>query len=98
MTDRRTDPSLQDINRGMLIAAAGLLAIGSFLGLTGFAVAGAAVFSAGRRWVRRADMTPNQLARLKWEQTKAAAGAGAGAWKTTEQEKYAPRSGAGSMS
>jgi hypothetical protein len=93
MSDRRTDPSLQDLNRGTLIAAAALCVIGSVLGLVGLALAAAAVAAAGQRWYRRADLPPGQLARLKWEQAKAAAGAGAGAWRTAEQEHYTPRSG-----
>jgi flagellar biosynthesis component FlhA len=85
MTDRRTDPSLQDLHRGLLIGAAVMFAIGSLAGMAGFALAGVAVLSAGRRWVHRAELTPQQLAKLKWEQAKAAAGAGAGAWRDTEQ-------------
>ena len=97
MSDRLTDPSLQDLNRGMLFAAAVLCAIGSVLGLLGVATAVAAVVGAGRRWYRRADLPPNALARLKWEQAKAAAGASAGAWRVAEQEKYTPRSREGSQ-
>ena len=93
MTDRRTDPSLQDLHRGTLYAAAALVVAGSALVVVGVAVSGVAVLVAGRRWFRRADLPPNQLARLKWEQAKAAAGAGAGAWRVTEGERYAPRSG-----
>jgi hypothetical protein len=92
MSDRRTDPSLQDLDRRMLIAAAALCAIGSIIGLSGLTLAFGAVIGAGRRWYRRADLPAHQLARLKWEQAKAAAGAGAGAWHVTEQEKYSPRS------
>ena len=98
MSDRRTDPSLLDLNRWMLIAAAALCLIGSILGLMGFTLAAATVIGAGRRWYRRADLPPHHLARLKWEQAKAAAGAGAGAWRVTEQEKYSPASRAESMS
>jgi hypothetical protein len=93
MTDRRTDPSMQDLHRGALYAAAGLVVAGSALVVVGVAVSGVAVLVAGRHWFRRADLPPNQLARLKWEQAKAAAGAGAGAWRVTEDERYAPRSG-----
>ena len=93
MTDRRTDPSLKDLHRGTLYAAAALVVAGSALVVVGVAVSGVAVLVAGRRWFRRADLPPHQLARLKWEQAKAAAGAGAGAWRVTEDERYAPRSG-----
>lgn len=94
MTDRRTDPSLQDLDRRLLIAAAALCAVGSIVGLAGVTLALGAVVGAGLRWYRRADLPASQLARLKWDQAKAAAGAGADAWHVTEQEKYAPRSGA----
>ena len=90
MNDRRTDPSLQDLPRGTLIAAAALLA-GSVTGLAGFGLCGAAVIAAGRRWYRRVDLPPQHIANLKWQQAKAAAGAGAGAWRDTEK-KYSPRS------
>ena len=96
MSDRLTDPSLEDLNRRLLFAAAALCAVGSVLGLMGVATAVAAVVGAGRRWYRRADLPPNALAKLKWEQAKAAAGASASAWRVTEQEKYSPRSRAGS--
>jgi hypothetical protein len=97
MTDRRTDPSLQDLNRGMSVAAAALVVAGGVLAASGFALGAAALVLAGRRWYRRADLTPNQLARLKWEQARAAAGAGAGAWRDTEAATYSPRSRASSI-
>ena len=83
---------MQDLNRGMLVVAAALVGVGSVLGLAGFAVSGAAVAAACRRWYRRADLPTHDLARLKWEQTKAAAGAGTGAWREAELSKYTPRS------
>jgi hypothetical protein len=93
MSDRRTDPSLQDLNRGMLTAAVLLLGAGSVLGVAGLAVGCAAAVVAFRNWYQRADLPPRELARLKWEQTKSAAGAGAGAWRDTELNKYTPRTG-----
>lgn len=50
-----------------------------------FAMAAAAVVAAARRWYRRADLAPQDLANLKWQQAKAAVGAGAGAWRDTER-------------
>ena len=50
----------------------------------------AAVATACRRWYRRADLTPGELARLKWEQAKAVAGAGSGAWRETELARVLP--------
>ena len=91
---RQTDPSLQDVPRGMLAVAALLIGFASLLGLAGLATFAAALATACKRWYSRADLAPTDLARLKWEQVKAAAGAGGGAWRETELAKYAPR-GAG---
>ena len=90
---RRTDPSLQDLPRELLAVAAVLIGAGGALGLAGLGVGAAALATAGRRWYRRADLTPGELVRLKLEQAKAAAGAGSGAWRETELAKYSPRSG-----
>jgi hypothetical protein len=57
-----------------------LIGVGSALGLAGLAMGAAALATAGRRWYSRADLSPGELARLKWEQAKAAAGASSGAW------------------
>jgi hypothetical protein len=91
MDNRRTDWSLEDINRGTMLTAVVLMAIGALLGLAGISVGSAAVIGACRRWYRRVDLPPHELARLKWEQAKAAAGAGAGAWRDTEVKTYSPR-------
>jgi hypothetical protein len=47
---------LLDLNRGTLIAAAGLCAVGSVVGLIGVTLAAVAVIGDGRRWYRRADL------------------------------------------
>jgi hypothetical protein len=89
--DRRTDWSLQDVNRRTVLVAAVLIGSGGVLALAGLSVASAAVIQACGRWYRRVDLAPHELARLKWEQAKAAAGAGAGAWQETEVKTYTPR-------
>lgn len=91
MTDQRTDPSLHDLDRGLVIAAGVMMGVASVAGMAGFAVLAAAVVGAARQWCRRADLGPQQLANLKWQQAKAAAGAGAGAWRDTERSAYSPR-------
>jgi hypothetical protein len=88
---RQTDPSLRDVPRPMVLAAAVLIGLACVLGLAGLATVAAALATAGRRWYGRADLAPADLARLKWEQTKAAAAAGGGAWRDTELAKYTPR-------
>jgi hypothetical protein len=92
-SSRRTDPSIEDVPRGTLVVAAVLIGLGGVLGLAGLATGAAALATACRRWYSRADLTPAELARLKWEQAKAVAGAGTGAWRETELAKYSPRSG-----
>ena len=64
----------------------------------GLALAAALLSGPGGAGYRRADLPAHQLARLKLEQAKAAAGASAGAWRVAEQEKYSPASRAESMS
>ena len=78
--------------RTALLLGAALVVAGCVLVASGLALGAAAAVGAGRRWYRRADLTPNQLAKLKWEQARAAAGAGAGAWRDTELKTYSPRS------
>jgi hypothetical protein len=92
MEQRRTDWSANDINRGTVLAAALLVGIGGLFAMAGLSVACAALAAASRRWYRRVDLPPHEIARLKWEQAKAAAGASAGAWRETESKSYVPRS------
>jgi hypothetical protein len=94
MTDRRTDPSLQDLHRGLLTGAAVLLAVAGVAGIAGFSMFGAAVIAASRRWYQRADLPPQHLANLKWQQARAAMEAGASAWRDTEKNAYSPQSSA----
>jgi hypothetical protein len=91
MDHRRTDWALDDIDRRTVLVAALLTGIGGLIAMAGLSVACAAVVAAGRRWYHRVDLPPNELARLKWEQARAAVSAGAGAWQETESEKYVPR-------
>lgn len=86
MENRRTDPSVQDIHRALFVAAVALVLTGSALGTAGLAVAGIAVISTGRRWSRRVEMRPTDLAKLKLVQARAAAGAVTDAWRDTEKK------------
>jgi hypothetical protein len=92
MTDRRTDPSLEDLDRRLVIGAGVAFAVAALAGLAGAVMGGVAVLTASSRWYRRADLTPQELANLKWQQAKAAVGAGAGAWSDAERSAYTPRS------
>jgi len=58
-----------------------LVALGGLLGFTGMALVSSALLSATRQWVDQLERPPSELARRRWEQTKAAASAGAAAWR-----------------
>jgi hypothetical protein len=88
MTDRSTAPVLQDVNTRMLAGAAVLVGVGAALGLAGIGVGAAAFVVAARRWYERNDLTPARHAKLTWEQARAAAVAGSGAWKGVDRSRY----------
>jgi hypothetical protein len=76
--NRSTGPRFRN---GPLITGAALFGAGCLLGLAGLAVGGSHLASATRRWVKEMEVPPSELAKLKWLQAKAAAAAGASAWK-----------------
>ena len=69
------------VNRSLLIGGGGLVGIGGLLGFTGMVLVGSALLSATRQWVNQLEQPPSEMARRKWQQAKAAASAGAGAWR-----------------
>jgi hypothetical protein len=58
-----------------------LIGIGALVALAGVAVAGTHVAMAAREWMKELETPPDQLARLRWEQAKSAAAAGAATWR-----------------
>jgi hypothetical protein len=62
-----------------------LVGIGGLLGFTGMVLVGSALLSATRQWVNQLERPPSEIARRKWQQTKAATSAGAGAWRNGPQ-------------
>ncbi|MET7996963.1 hypothetical protein ABZU76_39420 [Amycolatopsis sp. NPDC005232] len=90
MTYHYTDPAREDLHRGLFITAVALIGASAVLGMAGLAVFGTAAIASGRHWARRVDLSPAELARLKWSQAKSAASAGTGAWHDTEHHAYAP--------
>ena len=62
-----------------------LVGIGGLLGFTGMVLAGSALLSATRQWVNQLERPPGEIARRRWQQTKAAASAGADAWRNGPQ-------------
>lgn len=65
-----------------LISGAILIGIGGMAALAGLIIGGSHVLAATRQWVREMDVPPSELAKAKWAQARAAASAGASAWRT----------------
>jgi hypothetical protein len=91
-----TDAASQDRTRSSrrVVAAGGaLLGTGALLGFTGILLLSSAVVSATRRWVSQLEPPPREIARLKWQQARAATTAGVEAWRNgpAAQSQVAPR-------
>jgi uncharacterized membrane protein YedE/YeeE len=69
------------VRSGPLMTGGILFGIGAVIALAGAAIASTHVAAAVRSWVQDLETPPDQLARLKWEQAKAAAAAGAATWQ-----------------
>ena len=80
MADQGSRGDIQ-LNRNLLVGGGVLVALGGLLGFTGMALVSSALLSATRQWVDQLERPPTELARRRWEQTKAAASAGAAAWR-----------------
>jgi hypothetical protein len=74
-------PNWPVVSSGPLMTGGILIGIGAVIALVGTAIAGTHVFAAVRSWSKDLETPPDQLARLKWEQAKAAATAGAATWQ-----------------
>jgi hypothetical protein len=75
------------VNRSLLVGGGVLVGIGGLLGFTGMVLVGSALLSATRQWVDQLERPPSEIARRKWQQTKAAASAGAEAWRNGPQNQ-----------
>ena len=80
MADQASRGDIQ-LNRNLLVGGGVLVALGGLLGFTGMALVSSALLSATRQWVNQLERPPTEIARRRWEQTKAAASAGAAAWR-----------------
>lgn len=69
------------VSSGPLKVGGILIGVGALVALAGLAVAGTHVASATRDWLKDLETPPDQMARLKWEQAKAAMTAGANSWQ-----------------
>jgi hypothetical protein len=64
-----------------LITSASMVGAGTLIVLAGLAVGGAHLLSVTRQWIAEMETPPRELARLKWNQARAAVAAGAAAWQ-----------------
>jgi hypothetical protein len=69
------------LNRSLLVGGVVLLGVGGLLGFTGVVLVSSALIAVTKRWVDGLEQPPSEIARRRWEQTKAAATAGAHAWR-----------------
>jgi hypothetical protein len=69
------------LQTGPLLAGAVLIGVGSLLGLAGLAIAGATLTAAARRYANSMEVPPSELARQQLAKARAAASAGASAWR-----------------
>jgi len=81
MTEQEEPAQGFALQTGPLLAGAVLIGIGSLLGLAGLAIAGAALTAAARRYVNTMEVPPSELARQQLAKARAAATAGASAWR-----------------
>jgi hypothetical protein len=80
-TDSQPAGNWPQVRSGPLVVGGILIGIGAVVAMAGAAVAGTHLFAATRAWMRELETPPGELARLKWEQAKAAAASGAGTWR-----------------
>jgi hypothetical protein len=78
------------VNRSLVVGGGLLVGIGGLLGFTGMVLVGSALLSATRQWANQLEQPPSELARRKWQQAKAAATSGAGAWRNGPQTGSSP--------
>jgi hypothetical protein len=69
------------IDKRLVTAGVGLMAIGGIIGFAGMALGGAAMLAAMRQYVRDLEVSPREQAALRWRQAKEATVAGAHAWR-----------------
>ena len=88
MSEGESQPGIQS-NRGLLVGGAVLVGIGGVIGFAGMALVGSALLSATRQWVNQLEQPPSEMARRTWRQARAAASAGAEAWRNGPQGRGA---------
>jgi hypothetical protein len=81
ITDSQPVGNWPQVRSGPLVLGGILIGIGAVVAMAGAAVAGAHLAAATRSWIKDLETPPGQLARLKWQQARAAAASGAASWR-----------------
>ncbi len=81
ITDSQPAGNWPQVRSGPLMLGGILIGVGAVVAMAGAAVAGAHLAAATRAWIKELETPPGQLARLKWEQARAAAASGAASWR-----------------
>ena len=75
------------LNRRPLAVGGVLIGLGGLLGFTGMLLVSSAIVSAARQRVNQLEQPPREIAKLKWQQARAATTAGAKAWRNSPPAK-----------
>jgi hypothetical protein len=86
-TNTQSAGTWPELQSGPLITGAVLIGIGVAVAVAGMAVAGWHVAAATRTWARELEIPPGELAKLRWEQAKSSAAAGASHWREHPNSK-----------
>ena len=87
ITDSQPTGNWPQVRSGPLMLGGILIGVGAVVAMAGAAVAGAHLAAATRAWIKELETPPGQLARLKWEQARAAAASGAASWRNHPNAK-----------
>ena len=86
-TNTQSAGTWPELQSGPLITGAVLIGIGVAAATVGMAIVGLHVAAATRTWVRELEIPPSELAKLRWEQAKSSAAAGATHWREHPNSK-----------
>ena len=81
VTDSQPAGNWPQVRSGPLVVGGILIGIGAMVAMAGLAVAGTHLVAATRAWINELETPPSELARLKWQQAKAAAVSGTATWR-----------------
>jgi hypothetical protein len=75
--------------QGPFLIASVLVGVGALLAFLGVVIGGLHSVNQGIRWAQSTDQSPDDVAKTKWSQLKAASNAGANAWKASTSPETA---------